>query len=133
MTIELIKETQLWKVEWVAKGKVLIKTVKKFIKAGEVVELFDTGYEVVRKERGIKWFSDNRNLVVYKPEDIEWINSVWLPKMLNLGWKYWAVIEPLHATGNISMKSFISFYKEKGIEVNIFSDYDEGLKWIQSL
>ncbi len=133
MTIQLIKETPKWKLEWEGGGKVLIKTIRGYIKGEEVVELFNTGYEEVRKNMGNKWMSDNTNLIVYKPEDIEWINTVWLPKMLNIGWKHWAVLEPKLATGNISMRSFIGYYQERGINLKIFHDYDEALNWISSL
>jgi hypothetical protein len=87
----------------------------------------------MKSQNGKKWLSDNANLIVYKAEDINWINEDWLPRMLKVGWKYWAVIEPVHATGNVSMMSFLDYYKKQGITLKIFHNMEDALAWIQPL
>ena len=36
----------------------------------------------------------------------EWINHDWFPRMLAVGWKYWALLEPETAIGAMTMKKF---------------------------
>ena len=99
----------------------------------EKEDLFLGGYEKMKKEGGCKWLSDNRKLRPWTTEDVQWINGVWLPKMLAAGWKYWAVVEPETALGNLSMRNFLGFYAEKGLEVQIFHSVEAAKEWMRSV
>lgn len=131
--MELIYDSEGGKIEWLSNGKVLVKTIKSFIRDQELRDFFNAGYEQVKKQNGKKWLSNNANLIVYKADDIDWINEDWLPRMLKAGWKYWAVIEPTKATGNVSMMSFLEFYKKQGITLKIFHTMEDAVAWIRPL
>ena len=130
--MELVIDLPHCKAEWDPIGKVLIKTMLGFVTGKEKEDLFLSGYEKMKKEGGKKWLSDNRKLRPWSEKDVEWINNVWLPMMLKAGWKYWAVIEPESVLGNLSMKNFLGFYAEQGLEVKIFHEMDEALAWMRS-
>lgn len=121
------------KADWEPNGKVLVKTMLGFTTGKEKEDLFLTGYEKVKKENGKKWLSDNRKLKPWSQDDIKWINEVWFVKMMSAGWKYWAIVEPESIVGNMSMKNFIEFYKEKGLEVKIFNTLETALEWLRSV
>lgn len=119
------------RVEWFEKEKVVFKRFSGFIHGEELYSAFNSGYEQLKKSNGNKWLSDNRGLPVYKQEDINWINEDWFPRVLNAGWKYWALIEPESAIGLITMKKF-SFYTERGITVQVFNNIEDGLAWLKT-
>jgi len=78
----------------------------------------------------IKWLSDDRLNPMLKPTDQKWVNEEWQPKILAAGWKYWALILPAEAAGKLRMGVMAEQYKKLGVTVNIFSDPDEGFKWL---
>ena len=49
------------------------------------------------------------------------------------GWKYWAIVMPDKIVGKMNMKRFIEDYSEKGLTIDIFSDPDEALAWLESV
>lgn len=123
-----ILETGNGKIEWLEDYKSIFKSFTGFIFGEELRKIFDAGYEKFHDTDAQTWISDNRLLQVYKQEDVDWINEDWLPRMLKSGWKYWAIIEPEKTIGKMSMKKF-AYYEEKGIEVKVFSDEKEALRW----
>lgn len=128
----IVVETKNAKVEWIAEERVIIKTFFGYIHDDELREVFDSGLKKLSSEKGKKWLSDNRNLKPYKQEDKDWINNNWLPRAITSGWKYWAIIEPEGAIGNMSMRQFISFFAEKGIELKTFKTPEEGRAWLKT-
>jgi hypothetical protein len=118
-------------VEWFEKEKVVLKRFTGFIHGDELHSAFNSGYEQLKKENGNKWLSDNRGLPVYKQEDIDWINNDWFLRMLNAGWKYWALVEPESAIGLMVMKKFV-FYTDQGIILQVFKNTEEGFAWLNS-
>ena len=120
------------RVEWLENEKIVFKKFKKFIFGDDLKKAFNAGYEAMKENKGIKWLTDNSELPVYKQEDMEWINKDWFPRMKKLGWKYWAVIQPQSATGQLAMRHF-KFYQDEGIIVKYFENYNDALAWLKSV
>lgn len=115
----------------VRKEKVVLKAFKGYIHGEDLHSAFNSGYEKLKKEKGYKWLSDNRGLPVYKEEDVTWINEDWFPRILKAGWKYWALIEPKSAIGEMVMKKF-QFYSDKGVKIQVFNSIEDGLEWLKT-
>ncbi len=92
-----------------------------------------TGVEVMKKNGAHKWLSDDRNNSALSPEDTDWGLTVWTPQVMAAGWKYWAVVLPEKAVGQMNMKRFIEDYSTRGVKVQVFSDPDKALKWLESV
>jgi len=128
----IIHESPNSQLEWLEKGSILRKTFRGFVLGEELRTTFQTGYEKVKSEKGCKWLSDNRFLDVYTQEDIEWINTIWLTNMIDLGWKYWAILEPEELIGQLTMEEFKDFYAEKGILLKVFHSMQEAEEWLEN-
>ena len=89
------------------------------------------GAEVLEAHRAQKWLSDDRNSSALHPEDRKWGDNVWFPRVVRAGWKYWALMLPKKAIGQMSMKRVVSFFYEHGITTKMFSDPDEGMRWLR--
>lgn len=127
----IIVESKNGKIEWSEDQKAIIKSFSGFIKGDELRNIFSSGYETFKKNAGLTWISDNRKIHAYADSDLHWINEVWLPNMLEAGWKYWALIEPESNIGKNFMRHF-QFYVDKGIEVEVFTDKKSAESWAQS-
>ena len=80
----------------------------------------------------IKWLSDDRNNSALPPEDSNWAIETWNPRVLNAGWKYWAVVTPEKVIGQLNLQRFVEMYSEMGVTVKVFTDADAALAWLKS-
>ena len=91
------------------------------------------GLELLKKNRATKWLSDGRHSGVLSVEDAEWGLTIWAPKIVAAGWKYWALVLPDLVMGRLNMKFFVEQYSQKGITVELFDDPDKALDWLEKV
>lgn len=131
MSKELIMEND-WAILWYyPEFKIGHHKMKKYLFGDNFQELLLKAVELLKSKRANKWLSDDRNHNASRVEDAEWANKVWLPNMINNGFKYWAIILPEKAIGQMNIKRYAQSVAEKGVIVKIFGDPDEGLKWLK--
>ncbi|MCB0210515.1 MAG: hypothetical protein KDJ52_14350 [Anaerolineae bacterium] len=94
-------------------------------------DLLMKGAETFEKHGCTKWLSDDRGNSATRPEDVEWAQAVWEPRVLKAGWKYWAIVLPEKVIGQMSMKRLASRYAQKGLTVEVFSDPQKAMAWIE--
>ena len=128
----ILHESKNARVEWFEQEKVILKRFSGFITGDEMRVAFDAGYKQLQKANGEKWLSDNRDLPVYKQEDVDWINEDWFPRMLEAGWRYWALVEPKSHVGTMTMKKF-RFYVDEGIILKVFATVEEAFSWLATV
>jgi len=129
--MKLLYNAKGGKIEWLEKEKIVVKTVHGYIHGEELRTVFNAGYEQMKKSRGKKWLTDNQGMRLYEPEDAEWINKDWLPRMLKAGWEYWALVEPDSNVGLLTMEKF-KFYARMGIDLHKFRNVEQALSWLIS-
>jgi len=95
-------------------------------------EALMAGAEAMQKYRALKWLSDDRNNPVLNPEDQQWGIDVWQPKVIEAGWKYWAIIQPEQFVAKMRMMKLAEMYASLGVTVQMFSDPDEAMKWLEN-
>jgi hypothetical protein len=84
------------------------------------------------KNRCTKWLSDDRGNSALRQEDLEWAQQNWEPKIFKAGWKHWAIVLPEKVVGQLSMKKLIDRYKQMGVSVNVFSDPNLAMSWLEN-
>ena len=104
----------------------------KFTFAEEFRNVMTKDAEAFEKYGCDKWLSDDRNIGVLHPDDKAWGDENWLPRVMKAGWKYWALLLPEKAIGQLSLNQLVEEFSELGIIVKIFSDPDEALEWLGS-
>ncbi len=77
--------------------------------------------------------SDNHLFNDLPQEDNDWIGSVWLPKAIEAGWKYWALVVPEAEAGRMNMVQFVTNFANMGVETRVFTDPDQAMEWLVSL
>ncbi len=90
-----------------------------------------TGLQILKEQGAQKWLSDDRLNSMLSAEDSAWSQDFWLPRAYQAGWRYWAVLPPIKARGQINMKRLTEYvgYLPK-IKIQIFSDPDEAWQWL---
>ena len=113
--------------------KIIHHHFKKFIFGKELQNVLDEGYRQLKKNGAQKWLSDDRLNGALSSADETWAKTDWFPRVLQAGWKYWAIVMPEKVIGQLNMKRFMEDYAKLGITAKPFSDPDEALKWLESV
>ena len=97
-------------------------------------EALDAGVEVMKKYGSTKWLSDDReNQVQFSDEDNEWADKDWFPRMLQVGWKTWAMVVPESVAARDNLVDIIDRIYEQGIRIEVFVDLDKSLQWLTEM
>jgi hypothetical protein len=111
--------------------KIVHHQFKKYIFGNAFREVMTKGVDVFIKYECTKWLSDDRENAALKQEDIQWSQIRWEKRILDKGWKSWAVILPKKAVGQITMKGIIDRNKELGVSVEIFTNPTQAMEWLE--
>lgn len=95
-------------------------------------EVLELGADLVSTEKCVKWLSDDRGNAALSAEDVLWVAGDWTTRMLDGGWKYWAILLPDLYLGKQSLMPIIHNYKKMGITVDVFEDAMSALTWLSS-
>lgn len=93
--------------------------------------VLNTGLQIMQDYGATSWLSDDRNNSALSPEDGDWAKNDWFPRVLKVGWRRWAIVLPESVVGQMDMQQFIENQTAAGIEVNVFSDVDAALAWLE--
>lgn len=81
--------------------------------------------------RTTKVLSDDRKNPVLHPDDQKWAREMWEPKMIEAGWKYWAIVQPERMIANMRMIKFAERLLHLGIIVELFDDVEDAMRWLE--
>jgi hypothetical protein len=112
--------------------KILHHQIHKFFFGQTYRDIFNTGVQVFKKYGACKWLSDDKSVTSFTKEDVEWGYKEWFPRMIESGWKYWALILPEKVIGQVAVKRMAENYTSQGVQTRTFTSIDEAKKWLES-
>ena len=95
-------------------------------------DLLMAGYEMLRRNRCTKWLSDDRKHTVLSEADEKWAREEWFPLVAKAGFRYWAVVNPEKAVGQMQMKQNVKFMQMGGVTAAFFSTVEEAMAWLKT-
>lgn len=95
-------------------------------------ELLTRGADLLEHYGARKWLSDDRNNTVVREPDSDWAETVWFPRAVRAGFKYWGIVLPKAAIGKLNMRRFATQYAEFGVDVTAVSDPREAYQWLKA-
>lgn len=98
----------------------------------EFRELLDKGAETLERHRAIKWMSDDRGNTLLRPDDEQWSETEWLPRVLRVGFKYWAIVLPEAAIGKLNMQRLAAHHAKHGILSRIETTPAPAFDWLKA-
>ena len=113
--------------------KIIHHQFHQFLYGQAFQDALSKGAAMFEKEGGKKWLSDDRKNGAVPPEDQAWAQTNWFPRVKNAGLKYWALVMPEKAIGQMNMQRFVKQYSDQGITVQVFGEPDLALKWLKSV
>lgn len=95
-------------------------------------QLLEKGADTLERFKAIKWLSDDRGNTLLRPQDEEWADTIWLPRVLKLGFKYWAIVLPSAAIGKLNMQRLANQHKQRGIISRVESTPQPAFEWLKA-
>jgi len=127
---QTILETPFAKIIYHPVEKIVHHQFLQRIVGEELRRALSVGLDVLKKYKAEKWLSDDRLNSVLSEEDEKWAQTVWFPAAEKAGWKYWAIVPPQKAAGQMQMKRQASTVKMGGVTVSMCNDDQEAFKWL---
>src|SRR5689334_21069556 len=105
----------------------------KFLPSAVFRDLLSAGLMCLEDHRASRWLSDDRdNPAAVRLHDARWADTVWAPRVVRAGFRYWAIVMPQHAIGRMQMRKFIGDYEQRGVTVRAFEGLEEAQLWLAS-
>jgi hypothetical protein len=111
--------------------KILHHLIHKYMVSDELRNSMNLGVDILKKNRACKWLSDDRSFSTLPKEDVEWGLNIWAPRALASGWRHWAVVLPKLVIGQLAHKKMAEIYRELGLNVEVFTDTEKGIAWLE--
>jgi len=132
MDKEVVLDNEYITIWYYHQKKIVHHEFHKFTHGKTLQGALSEGAAILEKNRAQKWLSDDRKNTVIGKDDMEWTATVWRPRVIKAGWKYWALVLPEKVVGQMVMKRIIKEYADTGVTVEIFSDPDKAMKWLEA-
>ena len=97
----------------------------------EFKELLIKGTETLERFGAIKWLSDDLGNNLLKPQDEEWAQREWLPRVLRAGFKFWAIVLPNAAIGKLNMQRLATLHTQFGIVSRVETMPSPAFEWLK--
>jgi len=130
-TVTLIDDEYV-SVVYHTESKIVHNKIKQFLRAGEFQKMLETGADCLEKNGAAKWLSEDRTSVVLSPDDLEWSDKNWSPRVRKAGLKYWAIVTPEKAVAAMQMKTLQVKRRAQGLTVEHFETVEEAMAWLES-
>ena len=111
--------------------KLIHHVMKTYCHGTDFREGLSKGADALKLHKATKWLSDDRAGGAAPMDDEEWAQKVWLPRVINLGWKHWAMVPPAKVIGRIKLERIVKQFAALGINARPFSDPDEAMAWLE--
>ena len=128
-----IIDTEYATLWYYPESKIVRHEFHKFIYGEEFRAIVNRGLEICQQNKAVKWLSDDRKNSALPTDDLHWAMEDWSPRLFEIGWKYWAIVMPDKVAGQMNMNRFMKTYIDRGLNVQVFSDPDEALKWLETV
>ena len=94
--------------------------MKGYLPPGGFRKPLNASAELLETHRATKYVSDDRANVVVDPDDTEWADDHWYPRVAKAGLKHWALVMPSTVVGTLQGKSILETRRRQGLDVEGF-------------
>jgi hypothetical protein len=117
-------------VSWDEAGQLVLVEWQGWANATEFSELLEAEITALRKHHGTRILADCRRQRVLNPAEQDRANTVWLPRALAAGLKWFAVVVPSSALAEANLKERLGEVRAGALEVAYFATPEEAREWL---
>jgi hypothetical protein len=133
MAVITIIDEEKWSLLFHPDARIVHHIAKTPLYGSEFRDMLSRGADYLEKNRATKWLSDDRRNGAISPEDNEWGDSIWAPRVIGAGFKYWAIVVPRAATGSLQMRRLCGEFRKRGVTAEVFETPETAMAWLKSV
>lgn len=132
--IDVVVQTPNVSVVWDKGAKcVRIAWQGSFESGAEYRQLLMRLLDIIVEKRGCRLLFDMRNMPVVTPEDQAWVQREWMPRSLEVGLKYSAVVMPKAAISRLTLRHIAKDASHIDRQRAYFETLEEAREWLKSM
>lgn len=112
-------------------SKIVHQKVRRFAPGVELRTILEESLKTFVRYRATKWLLDDRDSGPLTLGDADWVKD-WTPRMMDAGWKFWAVVVPKKVSGQMSMRSCVETWAKDTLVVQTFRSAEPALDWLEN-
>lgn len=74
-----------------------------------------------------------KDMVLIGMEDQQWLDTDFLPRAINFGFKALAIIKPVHYFNKVAVESVSYKVDQAKLSINFFESVEEAREWLASI
>jgi hypothetical protein len=117
----------------VAEGDYIYHVIHKPISFETFREALDIGAEALKDKGCVKWLSDDRKNGPLSEKQQKWAQEDWIPRTIQAGWKFRAVVVPTELISAGSLMPVINGLYEYGLRMAVFASHEEAVEWLSKM
>lgn len=131
MSERVILENEFVTLKYHEDTKIVHHELHQFVPGERFRECLMKGLEVMKEHLATKWLSNDKKNGAIPREEREWMNREWSGMALEAGWKYWAIVIPMTATGKMTIARVMQNSKlNEHLTIEGFEDADAAYEWL---
>lgn len=131
--IDVVVQTPNVSLEWDKDAKCVKIAWRGAFESGEQYrQLLMRLLDVIEEKRGSRMLFDMRNMPVVSPEDQAWVQSQWMPRSIEVGLKYSAVVMPKAAISRLTLRHIAKDASHIDRQRAYFETLEEAREWLKS-
>lgn len=88
---------------------------------------------ILMKHGTFKVLADIKDMTIISLEDQEWLNTVFLPRATQFGFKAIAIVKPDHYFNRVAVESISYKVDQNKLAITFFENVEDARKWIGTL
>ncbi|HSZ72688.1 MAG TPA: STAS/SEC14 domain-containing protein [Cytophagaceae bacterium] len=88
---------------------------------------------VLIKNHASKVLADAKDMVMIGMEDQQWMNTEFLPRAINFGFKAIAMIKPDHYFNKVAIESISYKVNKEKLTIRFFDEVEEARQWLKNI
>lgn len=132
--MKVLYEDKAMTISWNEDDRIIESVWKGFATGEAYQNPLEKLLELVKSKKTSKILSDMRNMSAVSQSDQEWVEKDFMPRMIEAGIKYWALVFPTSVVATMSLKQM-----EQAVQEGIKPPFDqlntdnieEGRTWLK--
>lgn len=105
---------------------------KGFVYGEMVQDTLNRALVLFKGRRSYKWLADTGKIKALTEDDQKWVNEVWFPRAFEAGVRKMALVIPVSALGQMSIRRLMSKVRGEDFEQAYFPTVEDAKRWLSS-
>lgn len=133
MSLQTIVDCEEFRLMFHEDSQIIHHEFRQYVYGERFKECLLKGVELLEQKKATKWLSDDRYNAALSKEDFEWSTTIWRPRAIDAGWRYWGLVLPEKVTGQMSIQKVLkNFYGDSPVTYSLFNNPDDAMEWLES-